>query len=211
MPTLIRLIAALLLAGWACAAQAYVVNITPQNGRAAYLRVGDGAITGGNYNNGGTPADFGTVNVVSVAVPANVLGNGTSQQMSGNASQMNSHYDGYLFCNAGQIYVGGFYRRNSSTGAASLTVAITTPLRTPSGETIPFTQISWTTSSNGPDGDITGEPITDSAFTGAASQVVASFPANTWRETCMSFRFANAAIYAAGTYTGRVTYTLTTP
>ena len=42
-------------------------------------------------------------------------------------------------------------------------------------------------------------------------QALASFPVNTWRESCHAFRYANDAVVAAGTYTGRVVYTLSVP
>ena len=43
------------------------------------------------------------------------------------------------------------------------------------------------------------------------TQTLATFNRNTWRESCHSFIYANGAIQSAGTYTARVTYTLSAP
>jgi hypothetical protein len=34
---------------------------------------------------------------------------------------------------------------------------------------------------------------------------------NTWNESCHTFSYANSSSVAAGTYTGRATYTLSAP
>jgi hypothetical protein len=195
----------LLAALWSSHAGAFTVNISPGS-RAVYLRVGNGAFSGGNYVNGGTPGSGGGIQRVSVTVPAASLGNGTPQAMTGNASQLSSNYDGYAFCNAGQIYVGGFYR-NFFSGTATLTVTAPTGLSNGSGDTIPFSQISWTSSGNG---DTGAQPVPSGTFTGGM-QVLASYPVNSWRESCLSFSYANANLVASGSYTGRVTYTLSAP
>ena len=83
--------------------QAMAFTVTIGTGtKAAYLRIGDGSITGGNYNSGGTPADNTTVNLVSVTVPAASVGNATAQPMTG-SGRLTSDWDGFAFCNAGQI------------------------------------------------------------------------------------------------------------
>jgi hypothetical protein len=76
-----------------------------------------------------------------------------------------------------------------------------------SGDTIPFTQISWTSSGNG---DAGAEPIPAGAFNGG-TQTLTTFKVNTWNESCHTFSYANAASVASGTYTGRATYTLSAP
>ncbi|WP_157981360.1 hypothetical protein [Cognatilysobacter tabacisoli] len=200
-------IALALAAGWAGCAHAFTVDITPRNPRTLYLRVGDGAFSGGNFDSGGQPGTLGTVNTVSVTVPAGQIGSGTALAMSGNASQLISNYDGFAFCAAGQIYVGGFYRRNGQGGSASLTVAAPSALTSGSNDPIPFSQISWTSSGIG---DTGAQPIPGGTFTGGA-QALATFPANSWRESCLSFRYANTLVRPAGVYRGTVTYTLTAP
>lgn len=191
------------------AAQAFIVNIS-SGSRAMYLRVGDGVYSG-RFDSGGTPGSGGGINTVSVTVPAAVLGNGSNQAMTSNATQTTSNYDGYLFCNLpAQVYVGGFNRGNGSSGGSGvLTVSAPSSLTNASGDTIPFTQISWTSSGNS-ESSSTAQPFPANSFTGG-TQSVGTFPVNTWRESCHTFSYGNDNFVAAGTYTGRVTYTLTAP
>ncbi len=193
-------------------ARAFVVNISSSGNNQAqiYLRVGDGAFNG-LYINGGTPAASAIINRVSVAVPAAAVGNGAAQAMTTNATQATSFYDGFAFCNLpSQVYVGGYNRRgrNGAGGNGALTVTAPASLVNANGDTIPFSQISWTSSGNG-DGAAT-QPFPAGTFTGG-TQALASFPVNTWRESCHTFSYANANMVAAGTYTGQVTYTLSVP
>jgi hypothetical protein len=193
-------------------ARAFVVNITPTSTQAQiYLRVGDGAFNG-TYNNGGTPAASATITRVSVSVAAAAVGNGTAQAMTSNASQSASFYDGYAFCNVpSQVYIGGYNRGGlfGAGGSGTLTVTAPANLTSTGGNTIPFSQISWTSSGNG---DTGAQPFPSGTFTGTGgTQTLASFPANTWRESCHTFSYANANRVAAGTYSGQVTYTLSVP
>lgn len=191
-------------------ARAFVVNITPTSNQAQiYLRVGDGAFNG-TYNNGGTPAASATITRVSVSVAAAAVGNGTAQAMTSNASQSASFYDGYAFYNLpAQVYIGGYNRGGllGAGGNGTLTVAAPANLTSTGGNTIPFSQISWTSSGNG---DTGAQPFPSGTFTGG-TQTLASFPVNTWRESCHTFSYANANRVAAGTYNGQVTYTLSVP
>jgi hypothetical protein len=191
-------------------AKAFVVNITPTSTQAQiYLRVGDGAFNG-TYDNGGTPAASATITRVSVSVPATAVGNGTAQAMTTNATQATSFYDGFAFCNLpAQLYIGGYNRGGllGAGGNGTLTVTAPASLSNGSGNTIAFSQISWTSSGNGDSG---AQPFPAGAFTGG-TQTLASFPVNTWRESCHTFSYANANLVASGTYTGRVTYTLSVP
>ncbi|GAA5006668.1 hypothetical protein FNZ56_04955 [Pseudoluteimonas lycopersici] len=191
-------------------ARAFVVNIIPTSTQAQiYLRVGDGAFNG-TYSGGGTPAASATITRVSVSVPATAVGNAAAQAMTSNATQATSFYDGYAFCNLpAQVYIGG-YNRGGLLGAGGngmLTVTAPTNLTNAGGNTIPFSQISWISSGNG---DTGAQPFPSGAFTGG-TQTLASFPVNTWRESCHTFSYANANMVAAGTYNGQVTYTLSVP
>lgn len=187
--------------------QAYVVTINTGT-RAVYLRVGDGIRVGNNYANGGTMATGGAVSLVQVSVPAAVVGNGTAQQMTGNG-RLTSDYDDFAFCNAGQVYIGGFFRlTNNPNQNAILQVNAPANLTTVGGATIPISQISWTMSGNG---DTAPHPIADGTFTGGTQTLATNFLRNTWRETCQTFFYANSAIRAAGTYNARVVYTLSSP
>lgn len=187
-------------------AQAFTVSISPGQ-RAIYLRVGTGSASA-NYSSGGTMQNNTTVDRVSVTVPAAQLGNGTPLPMTSSSSQGNSFYDGLAFCNApAQVYVGGFYRRPNNSGTATLIATSPANLVNGSGQTISFTDISWTASGNG---DTGAQPIPAGAFAGG-TQTLASFPVNSWRESCHAFSYDNAAVVASGTYTGRVVYTLSAP
>jgi len=189
-------------------ASAYTVNITAGT-RVVYLAVGNGSFTG-TLQAGGTPGNNATVNTVSVTVPANVVGNAASQLMNTNSTQAASFYDGFAFCTPAtqQVYVGGFFRMPGAAGNATLTVS--TPvggLVNAGGNTIPFSQVSWTSTGAGDSG---AEIIPGGTFAGG-TQTLATFTVNTWNESCHTFSYANASIVAAGTYTGRATYTLSAP
>jgi hypothetical protein len=203
LPRCAAALAGLLAVG---SAQAYVVNITAGT-KAVYLRVGDGTMTGGNYNSGGTPGTNSTVNVVTVSVPFGSVGNGVDQAMTSTA-RLTSDWDGFAFCNANQVYIGGFYRR-TGTGTDNATLTVVAPATLNNGvRTIPMSQISWTVSGNS---DTGGQPIPAGTFTGGSQLLANNFQNNTWRETCMSFTYANDSLVAAGTYNATVTYTLTAP
>jgi hypothetical protein len=75
------------------------------------------------------------------------------------------------------------------------------------GNTIPFTQISWTSSGNS---DTGAQPFPAGTFVGG-TQTIGTINRNQWAESCHTFSYANTNFRAAGTYTGRVTYTLSAP
>jgi hypothetical protein len=185
-------------------ASAYTITITSGT-RAIYLQVGRGGYTG-FYNSGGTPGNNATVNVVSVAVPVASVGSGAAQVMTSNSTVSQSPVDGFAFCNPpSQVYIGAWSRPGAGTGVATLTVS--TPANLTSGsDSIPFSQISWVMSGNG---DAVFQ-FPNGTFT-AGAQTLATFPANTWKEQCMTFSYANTVVPAAGIYTGRATYTLSLP
>ncbi len=186
------------------AANAYTITITPGS-RAIYLQVGAGGYSG-FYISGGTPGNNSTINTVSVTVPAASVGSGTAQAMTSNSSVAQSPIDGYTFCNPpSQVYIGAWSRPGFGGGVATLTVTSPSSL-TSGGDTIPFSQISWVMSGNG---DVVFQ-FPNGTFTGG-TQTLANFPANTWKEQCMTFSYANTVVPAAGTYKGRATYTLSLP
>lgn len=191
---------------FAAAAHAFEVAIHPDN-RALYLQVGEGTMSGGNYSSGGTPQDNATVNLVSVAVPPASIAAG-ALAMNSNSTVTNSAYDGRPYCAANQVYVGGMFRRTGGGNtAATLTVATTAPsLVSAAGDTIPFSDISWT---SGGRGDAT-PTIPSGSFTGG-TQTLLTVSRNTWFESCLSFSYANTRNVAAGTFSGRAVYTLSAP
>src|SRR5450755_1597700 len=136
-----RIIGFALLAAASCPAPAFTVAINAAAPKSVYLQVGVGSFTG-LYDNGGTPANNATVNKVSVAVGANVLGNGTAQAMTTDSTQSNSFYDNYAFCNVpAQLYIGGFYRTTGAgTGTVSVTATVPASLVDSAGDKIPFSQ-----------------------------------------------------------------------
>jgi len=200
-----RLLASLglLLAGlWPVVeAHAWSLSIAAAS-RRVFLHVGNGTAEGNNS----------TINLVSVSVPGAQVGNGVAQAMTTNSTQSQSLYgDGFTTCPtpASQIMVGASYRRNNNGSPASATLRVTSPanLVNAAGDTIPFSQISWTVSANG--SSVPGV-IPAGSFNGA-TQTLTTIPANTYIENCHTFSYANSAVRAAGTYNGQVTYTLTSP
>lgn len=176
------------------AAEAWVLNVTP-GPRTIGLTVGNNVA-------GGTP------NIVSVTVPAAVLGTGASQAMTSDSTQAASPFDGFIVCvPPNQVYVGGYLRELTNT-ANSATLSVTTPAALSNGaETIPFTQISWTSTSIGNNG---AADIPAGTFNGG-NLVLRNIASNRFVENCHTFNYANANFVAAGTYTGRATYTLVAP
>jgi hypothetical protein len=122
-----------------------------------------------------------------------------------------SPYDGRNFCSApGQLYVGGYYRATGGPPVAAATVTATVPanLTSAGGDTISFANISWTSSGIGDSG---AQPFPSGSFVAGGVQTVGSMARNTWNESCWSFQYQNGIVPAAGTFNGRVTYTMTTP
>ena len=195
---------ALAVTGMSSSALAYTITIESGT-RAIYLQVGNGGYTG-TYISGGTPGNNATINVVSVAVPAASVGSGAAQTMTSNSTAANSPIDGFAFCSTPtQVYIGAWSRPGSGSGVATLTVSTPANL-TSGGNSLPFNQISWQMSGAG---DVVYE-FPNGTFNGG-TQTLATFPANTWKEQCMTFYYANSLVPAAGTYTGRATYTLSLP
>ena len=190
-------------------ARAFTVNITAANPKAAYLQVGVGTFTGGTYNAGGTPANNATVNKVTVTVPAGAVGNSVAQSMTTDSTASVSFYDGFTFCNApAQLYIGGFYRSTANTGGATVVATVPASLSNGAGATIPFSQITWTSSGIG---DTGAQPFPGGTFVAGGTQTVGTIARNQWAESCWSFSYLNTLVPAAGTFTGRVVFTLTTP
>jgi hypothetical protein len=176
------------------AANAWVLNVTP-GPRTIGLTVGNNVAAG-------------TPNIVSVTVPAAVLGTGAAQAMTSDSTQANSPFDNFTVCvPPNQVYVGGYLRELTNT-ANSATLSVTTPATLSNGtETIPFTQISWTSTSIGNGG---AADIPAGTFNGG-NLVLRNIASNRYVENCHTFSYANTNFVAAGTYTGRATYTLVAP
>lgn len=219
------LLCAALLSG-SPAARAFEVTLAAASPQTIFLQVGVGTFSGtycatpcNSYDPippntasapHGTPGNNTTVNTVSVSVPAAQVGTGAAQAMTTNSTQSESFYDGYAFCNApGQLYIGGFYRTTTTgTGSINITATVPTVLTDANGDTLSFGKISWTSSGNA---DTGAEPFPAATFTPGAVQTIGAIGQNQWAESCWTFSYANNTVPAAGTYTGTVLYTATTP
>jgi len=187
------------------AARAFTVNIS-SGSSMLYLQIGVGA---GTYNPNSNPVTNPAVNTVSVAVPVTAVASGTPQPMGSNSGPTSSYVDGVPFCSAGQLYVGGLHRRNAlAIFASRATLTATSPatLTNGTGQSIPFTEISWT--SSGSRGG--SAPFAGGTFTGG-TQTIGYVEVNQFADNCHAFSYLNSTVRAGGTYTGRVTYTLATP
>ena len=180
----------------AVTADAWVLTVTP-GARTVYLGVG----------NSTTNAANATINLVSVTVPSNVVGTGASQAMTSNSTQANSPFDGFTVCTPpNQVYIGGYFREPSTTANVA-SLQVNTPANLSNGvETIPFSQISWTSTALGN----AAADIPAGTFNGA-NLFLRNFASNTYVENCHTFSYANTNVVAAGVYNGRATYTLTSP
>ena len=85
-------------------------------------------------------------------------------------------------------------------GQMILTADSAIPLNDSSGNTIPFSEIGWIGTGGMPRG----------RFSGSSGQVVAA-TSSSRLNGAMSFYYRNILYVPSGTYTGRVTYTLSSP
>jgi hypothetical protein len=149
----------------------------------------------------------GTVNQVNFTVPGANVGNGVPVVST-------SVTPASPTCPANTVLIDAQARAFFLfTRTATLTVDSSIPLSS-GGFTIPFSQFSWSSSTPGGGGNgCLNAPVTipSGTFTGAAGQPLITF--NTSRRACVcaQFSYRNQNIVSAGTYTGRVTYTLAMP
>lgn len=182
---------AALLALTAACAHAATVAISSGPGRII-LQVGSGAAT---------------INQVNISVPGANVGNGT-------AVVSTSVTPADPTCPANSVLIDAQARsQTNQPRTATLTADSSTPLTTGSA-TIPFTQISWTSSApgGGPNGCLAA-PVTipSGTFSGGAGQSLVSIGTSQRACVCAQFSYSNSSVVSAGTYTGRVTYTLAMP
>jgi len=200
---------AVLLSAGSGAASAYTATLNPASPQTIYLQVGVGSFTS-DYISGGQPGRNTTVNTVTATVPGAAVGNGAVQAMTTNSTATQSYWDNYVYCSVpSQLYIGGFYRTTgAATAAAQVTATVPAALIDASGDTLPFSKISWTSSGNGDSG---GEPFPAGTFVSGGVQNVGSMASNTWNESCLTFSYLNNTVPPFGTYTGVVLYTMTAP
>ena len=187
-----------LVPGLLSPAQALVFNLGNSPTRQLHLQVG----TGGNGSQV-MPVNP-TVDVVSVTVPAAALGNSASQVMStSNPNSIDPYPPVALTCSDGRkVLVSAIARVPFGVANATLTVNSSVPLTNATGEILPFSQISWTSSDNS---------IPSGSFNTGAAQTLLNMTTSQQYESCHTFSYANTSLVAAGTYRGRVTYTLSMP
>lgn len=178
------------------AANAWVLAITP-GPQTVYLGIGDSTFNAVNA----------TINVVSVTVPASALGSGVAQAMTSNSAQASSPLDGFVVCvPPAQVYIGGFFRQPATTASVAA-LQVNTPATLSNGvNTIPFSQISWSSTALGN----AAADIPAGTFNGG-TLFLRNFGSNNYVENCHTFSYANTNIVADGIYTGRATYTITSP
>ncbi len=194
----------------ACAsAWGFTATLSPASPQTIYLQVGVGSFTN-DYIYGGQPQRNAAVNSVSVSVAATALGNGTAQPMTTDSTATQSYWDGYTYCSVpGQVYIGGFFRTTgATTSPAQVSATVPAALTDASGDSLPFSRISWTSSGNGDTGT---EVFPGGTFVNGGTQTVGTMSSNTWNESCWTFSLANVGIPAAGSYSGTVLYTMTAP
>jgi hypothetical protein len=189
-------------------AAAFTVSIGGSLSANIYLQIGTG---NGSYT-AGTLGNNSTISTVSVAVPAGVVGSGTPQAMSVSNAVTASAYNGRTFCSANQLYIGAYYQPFldgifGSGASAPVTVSVPASLTDATGDTIPFSTISWTSSGIGDSGT---EPFPNATFT-PGTQTVGSIAPNQWAESCWSFSYANGSVLPPGTYSATLTYTAALP
>jgi hypothetical protein len=112
----------------------------------------------------------------------------------------------------GQLYIGAYYQVPLAPlgwpSTASVRATVPAALTDASGDTIPFSRISWTSSGIGDSG---AEVFPAGTFAAGTTQAVGTLSQNQWGESCWTFSYANTTVPPAGTYTGIVLYTLSDP
>lgn len=187
----------LIAALWPALGHGWVVTVVPGQ-RRLFLQVGVGT----QYANNSTR------NTVSVTVPITALGNGVAQRLNSNSSQARSSLTNAVVCDTAQqqVYVAVAYRGSPGTsGPAQLRVSTPAQLSAPNGQSIPITELQWTSSHLGG-----GIDIPSGAFTGG-TQVLATVEPNRWIENCLTFYYRNTASRAGGTYTATARFTIAAP
>jgi hypothetical protein len=187
----------------------FTATLNAASPQTIYLQVGVGSFTN-DYINGGQPEKNTTVNTVSVSVAAAALGTGTAQPMTTNSTAAVSYWDGYTYCSVpGQLYIGGFFRTTgATTSPAQVSATVPAALTDATGDSLPFSRISWTSSGNGDTGT---EIFPGGTFVNGGTQTVGTMSSNTWNESCWTFSLANSGMAAAGSYSGTVLYTMAAP
>ena len=187
-------------------AHAFTATIT-NSPASIYLQVGVGNFGNGFFTGGTAAGNNALINQVTATVPAGSLGGGPVG-MTTNSTITRSSYDHFVFCTVpAQVYFGGFLRSgNNAASTATLSATAPAALVNAAGDSIAFNTVSWVSGGN-------ADPVAtipSGTFTGA-TQTLLNMGSNTWFESCLQFSYSNSQLVGAGTYSGRVRYTLTAP
>jgi hypothetical protein len=192
--------AGLLLLGLGVASDSSALsfNLGASPTRQLHIQVG----TGGNGTT--TMATVNVINMMTVSVPAASLGQGVSQKfVPSDTNTIDPYPPVALTCNDGyKLLISAIARVPTGTSTATLQVNSVTPLSNGLGNTLSFNTISWVASDTS---------IPSGTYNGTAAQTLATFNTSTQIENCHTFSYSNGAMIPAGTYTGRVVYTLSMP
>ena len=152
-------------------------------------------------------ANSATINTVNFTVAGASVGNGTAVN-STNVTPASPT------CPANTVLIDAQARSTAALPrTATLSANSSAPL-TSGALTIPFTQFAWTSSTPGGGGNgclAAPTTIPSGTFSGGAAQNLISFGTSQRACICAAFRYLNQSVVSAGTYTGRVTYTLAMP
>jgi hypothetical protein len=152
-------------------------------------------------------ANNANINVVNFSVPGLSVGNGTAIN-STNVTPASPT------CPANTVLIDANARSTAAKPrTATLSANSSVPL-TSGAHTIPFTQFAWTASTpgGGQNGCLAAPTtIPSGTFSGSTAQNLISFGTSQRACICAAFRYLNQSVVSAGTYTGRVTYTLAMP
>jgi hypothetical protein len=178
---------------------------------AATIAIGTGArrlIFRVGAGTGAANSPNATINVVTFTVPAANVGDGTP--IAGTVAPASPT------CPANTVIIDAQARATAGAPSNATITANSSTALTTGVFTIPFTQISWTSSTPGGIACLAA-PVTipSGTFTGGAAQSLyqapGSFGTSQQACVCQLFNYLNQNIVSAGTYTGRVTYTLSMP
>ncbi len=145
----------------------------------------------------------GALTTVTFTVPAASAGTGTPVVGTSNAASGSAQNPNFpVACGANHVRIMARARAPvAGTRTASLRVNASGNLV--SGvNTIPFTEFDWIS---------TDAEIPSGAFTGSATQLLATFQNSREVSVCHQFRFLNTTVHPAGTYTGTLIYNLNMP
>ena len=149
----------------------------------------------------------GTVNQVNFSVPGANVGNGVAV-VSTNVTPASPT------CPVNTVLIDAQARSQAANVRTATLSANSSTALVSGGFSIPFSQFAWTSSTPGGGGNgCLNAPTTipSGTFAGTTAQSLITF--NTSRRACIcaQFSYLNQSVVSAGTYTGRVTYTLAMP